>query len=246
MVLKELDCCIDTKTLGAPAGKEVSWLKYENLKNNTAMKLNKYVQDKQLSYFATLACFEYLVSINHVCNDDDEKDVDLTLDSFDCDVCEYIGGFVLFQGQVYCKKSPKLYSQHLALIQSYKAKEVSSACKLISAKNRGGLIQPKPSIILFFKGVELCFRKTVVQLSAVTNQTFIDFVKCVVNNESLMKLVLNSSKDFETSVQVDVYKLMLKSYYQVRVHGKCRQYMQKKLYTDKKVKKSNAFRKTLF
>lgn len=138
------------------------------------------------------------------------------------DILEYIAGYILFK------------FKHVSFCNILHATH-SVSSKLIDAKDRGALIYPVSDFVLIIKELEICFREFSL-MSLEKNAFLISVYDKGISDH------FDSLFDVETG---RLFEDMCRLFYVLRIHQKCRNFVEKYSMSTKSTRKSKPLRDTV-
>lgn len=156
------------------AAKEKSWTKFHQRHDQLRSSLRPAIQNPQLSSFILLRIMDKLLQGNCSSPASPAKaKPESTISDEELDIVAYIGGFVLYRTRKVFQGNDACLS---VINRTTKKKGEKLFSKLIEAKTRGGLCEPKDDIISFFQMCEKLFRDSFTSIKSFSCQLFVDSV----------------------------------------------------------------------
>ena len=186
------------------AAREKAWSVFHQQQSNLVSAIFPLVRHKQLSSFLTLKIVERILSPSQFSSSTPPS---VTITSEEEDILIYIGGFVLFR----CKSMFNSDLACLSVVQQTMKENEKLSSKLIQAKTRGGLCEPKNDMISFFLQIETIFRQ---KFDSLVNLSFQTFLESVCSQDDLLSLFFTCTcKDVDEKAQETVLLRILSVFF---------------------------------
>lgn len=205
-----------------------------------------------------LTVFEILMKNNYD-NPQETVQSEVEVPQTEVDIVEYIGGYVLFtiKKQAHRVKDISERESMLQCLNACETKDVASATAgsasstagstqhpMTQVLDRGGLTKPSSNICQMFVNLESIFRSCFNEAHTLSSEMY--FSKCLTSDcvsvclyEEMYKI--NASENIKENILSGILKL----YFKIRAHHKCRVYLNRHQMLTKASRKKKSLRKGL-
>ncbi|XP_055896729.1 uncharacterized protein LOC129928112 isoform X2 [Biomphalaria glabrata] len=232
--LRFLDSCLVPKGRSLQVAKDKAWSNFNNLYTLNAIHIYTFIQPQGLAFIFCLKLFEILVE-NYYCEPQTKKEGQKSVEIKyqDKDILDYIGGCILFKiknqvgrlNETDVKKHIKL---NIINVLVENDSEKSESCSLTNVLNRGSLIHIRSDLSTFFVKIESIFR--IIFPNPVESFFSLEsFIKRCLDTNDIVKCFFDSCNHSlaEHSEKMFILKLILKLFFKIRVHRKCKLFLEK-------------------
>lgn len=221
--LKWQDMCLVNKRLLLSASREKVWQNFHTMLTSNIENISLVTGSKVSASILSLHVMKFLVHQNYVQDMHVPVVSPIILSSKEEDVIAYIAGYILMR---------------FKMNECYPALISDEATGFIAAKDRGGLTKPSPDFVCMVRQMEEAFR--LMPLKSVERMAF----HCLLREKLVPNIFfqLLDHVNIAPEKKEDLFVDMSNLFFVVRVHQKCRNFIEQHIQKTKISRKSKPLR----